>query len=112
MMTHTPEPWYYEPCSTANCWCGTITTVPGSDRTEDGVVSAGAMKQADVLRAIACVNACAGITDPIAIRREHGELLKALKGLRACISQTRGVCAYEATRVADELINRLESGAA
>lgn len=59
-----------------------------------------------------CLNACVGIADPAALRREHGELLAALKELRACISETRGVCAYEATRVADELITRLKGGAA
>ena len=76
-MTHTPEPWTYEPLEWDNAWgrvgCIVAVTFPGySGRRKSFRIGRALDDQiqvdehANAARIVACVNACAGMTDPAA----------------------------------------------
>lgn len=79
----TPEPWIPEPPD------GYMLRVMSSDGT--CILSGGTQGgdyhkrngqiQADLRRAMECVNACAGISDPADLRRQRDELLEALRDM-------------------------------
>lgn len=82
---HTPEPWKAEgrvvhalnnhryPVNRMEAW------VQGGWTDEPGVRTGMAELEANARRIVACVNACQGIADPAALRRERDELREALE---------------------------------
>lgn len=68
---HTKEPWEIFHYATR-----TLTGVCVPDPEGDGATIADFVNREDAERAVACVNACAGIKDPAAIR----ELVAVAKG--------------------------------
>ena len=61
-MDHTPEPWYFNECSSDDCDCGCVLTDEHTNDNEHIVIPVGYVKFVDAKRIVACVNACAGIT--------------------------------------------------
>ena len=88
-MKHTPEPWLVDPDEPtihaidrrvliADC---RVTQVAATrPPREPGVDDANAD------RIVACVNACAGIADPAALRKQRDDLLEACRKANTCAS--------------------------
>lgn len=87
---HTPEPWAFSPeRHTHDCFIHQEGAVPrnGYISPEDGGVVGSSewtwLKDEDARRIVACVNACAGIADPEALRRERDEAVEVLREIAA-----------------------------
>lgn len=70
---HTPEPWH------SNFYEGRTRTTTVSAEAKPSAV-ATAYTPEDALRIVACVNACAGIDDPVATLAEVREVLEMIAG--------------------------------
>jgi hypothetical protein len=94
MSTHTPEPWYwgdgFDNLTTKYASCqlfgaGDIEIITTRiDHYEpiwdfNPETGEGGISHANRARIVACVNAMAGIPDPAALVKSHGELVEALK---------------------------------
>lgn len=90
-MNHTPGPWIWW---TSNSW---KRLKRDDGRTTQNVLEPYVckdghpdleIKESDMLRIVACVNACEGIKDPIGLRQQRDELLEALESLVSYVLAT------------------------
>jgi len=97
MNTHTPEPWIAVPRFTNHNddpyirtnHAGMNHVVATMTRLADDDLADTPMAEANGARIVACVNACAGITDPADLRKQRDDLLAACK---------RALVRYEAAK--------------
>jgi len=87
-MSHTPEPWilfevgdrFTHKCPASNDRTSILTTA-----SEDDVQFGAVYKDADAERIVACVNACAGMGNPVdeiaKLKSKNSEMLSALKDI-------------------------------
>lgn len=72
-----------------------VVVADGYHSSLDGEVWGVRINQANAERLVACWNACHGIADPAALRRERDELLVLLKGIMCGVRrQHDGECSY------------------
>jgi len=77
MTQHTPEPWKFEIRSAKVEIQPDIAVVYVQPSRYDSSLSKA--RVANAARIVACVNAMAGIPDPAALVKSHGELVEALQ---------------------------------
>lgn len=114
MSAHTKEPWIRDTASGLNCDVRAesgrkVALCWGLSTTKAAMANSPAYRaecDANASRIVACVNACAGMDDPVA---EIGQLRAKLAELERQAATVRlSVDTLRAERRADELLERLE----
>lgn len=81
-LKHTPEPWETRKCLTADhqrVASFDLVIPPTVNSVGAEVIASVWGEEANAARIVACVNACAGIADPTALRAQRDALLEALE---------------------------------